>query len=81
MLAKIGDWEPITAPLDHLRCSTNKALAWTPLMHEHYNSIINIIKRNIVLSHPDLTHPFSLSVDTSHCSVGAYLFQEYTESD
>ncbi|OBZ81189.1 Retrovirus-related Pol polyprotein from transposon opus, partial [Choanephora cucurbitarum] len=34
-------------------------------------SIVNILKSNIVLSHPDLNHEFSLSVDASNYAVGA----------
>lgn len=71
----------LTAPLDHLRYSTKKVLVWTPQMHEHYDSIIKIIKYNIVLSHPDLNHEFSLSVDASQYAVGACLFQEFIDKD
>jgi len=71
----------LTAPLDHLRYSTEKILTWTPEMHEHYESIINIIKENIVLSHPDLNHEFSLAVDASNYAVGACLYQEYIDKE
>ena len=71
----------LTAPLDHLRYSTSKTLTWTDEMHSHYDSITNIIKKNIVLSHPDLNHPFSLAVDASHYAVGACLFQEFIDKD
>jgi transposase InsO family protein len=71
----------LTAPLDHLRYSTKKVLEWTPEMHIHYDSIINIIKYNIVLSHPDLNHEFSLSVDASQYAVGACLFQEFVDKE
>ena len=71
----------LTAPLDALRYSTKKVLEWTPEMDKHYDSIVAILKQNIVLSHPDLNHPFSLSVDASHYAVGACLFQEFIDKD
>lgn len=71
----------LTAPLDHLRYSTEKVLTWTPIMHEHYDSIINIVKENIVLSHPDLNHEFCLSVDASSYSIGAALHQEFIDKE
>ncbi|KAG2230137.1 hypothetical protein INT48_001479 [Thamnidium elegans] len=71
----------LTAPLDHLRYSTEKVFKWTPQMDEHYQSIIDIIKQNIVLSHPDLNHEFSLSVDASSYSVGSCIFQEFVDKE
>jgi hypothetical protein len=79
MRAHLPNASTLTAPLDHLRYSTKKVLEWTPQMHEHYDSIIRIIKYNIVLSHPNLNHEFSLSVDASQYAVGACLFQEFCQ--
>ncbi|KAG2191693.1 hypothetical protein INT47_006691 [Mucor saturninus] len=79
MRSHLPNASELTAPLDHLRYSTKKVLEWTPQMHEHYQSIIDIIKENIVLSHPDLNHEFSLAVDASNYAVGACLFQEFTD--
>ena len=81
MRQHIPNASELTAPLDHLRYSPNKTLTWTKEMHIHYDSIINIIKKNIVLSHPNLNHPFSLAVDASHYAVGACLFQEFEDKE
>jgi hypothetical protein len=69
----------LTAPLDQLKFSVNKTIKWTPEMDEHYDSIINIIKANIRLSHPDLNHPFILQADASNYAVASCLLQEYID--
>jgi hypothetical protein len=69
----------LTAPLDQLKFSVNKTIKWTPEMDEHYNSIINLIKANIRLSHPDLNHPFILQSDASNYAVASCLLQEYID--
>jgi hypothetical protein len=71
----------LTAPLDQLKFSVNKTIKWTPEMDEHYNSIINLIKANIRLSHPDLNHPFILQSDASNYSVASCLLQEYIDPE
>lgn len=81
MRAHLPNASALTAPLDHLRYSTKKVLEWTPQMHLHYQSIVDIIKENIVLSHPDLNHEFCLSVDASNYAVGACLFQEFVNRE
>lgn len=71
----------LTAPLDHLRYSTKKTLEWTDLMNQSYDSIIEIIKSNIKLSHPDLNHEFSLACDASNYAVSCCLFQEFEDKE
>lgn len=69
----------LTAPLDHLRYSTKKILQWDNKMHESYDSIVNIIKSNLLLSHPDLNLGFSLACDASNYAISSCLFQEFLD--
>jgi hypothetical protein len=77
MRAHLPKASALTAPLDHLRYSVNKTLTWTPEMDAHYGSIVNILKENIKLSHPDLNHPFAIQVDASNYAVASTLMSYF----
>ncbi|CEG75734.1 hypothetical protein RMATCC62417_10727 [Rhizopus microsporus] len=68
----------LTAPLDALRNVEHiDDIDWTPELEVHFQSIKNILRSNVVLSHPDTTQPFYVAIDASNYGVGAVLFQKF----
>lgn len=70
----------LMGPLDYLRSHNEKKegpFIWTSTHQMHFDSIKNILASEIILSHPDLSHPFCISTDASDYSIGCCLYQEY----
>ncbi|KAG1121361.1 hypothetical protein G6F42_012503 [Rhizopus arrhizus] len=68
----------LMAPLDRIRNAkviTEKE--WTPIMETHFQAIKKVLVSNIVLSPPDLNHPYTVYTDSSSYGIGCVLCQEY----
>jgi hypothetical protein len=70
-----------TAPLGFLRnCKNITGKDWTPLHQTHLEAIEKILLSNVVLSQPDLSHPFCVATDASNFGIADVLYQEYNIS-
>lgn len=71
----------LTAPLDFLRShdekNKGKRFEWSSTHDMHFNFIKKILVSDVVLSHPDLNHPFCIATDASDYAIGCSLFQEF----
>lgn len=88
-LTNIHEWpRPTTsnaamlmAPIDFLRShdvkNKGKPFKWTSVHDMHFNFLKKILSSDIVLSHPDLNHPFCIATDSSDYATGCCLYQEY----
>ncbi|CEP08661.1 hypothetical protein, partial, partial [Parasitella parasitica] len=68
----------LMAPLDRVRYAkviTDRE--WTPTIETHFQTIKKILVSNIVLSPPDLNHPYTIYTDSSAYGIGCVLCQEY----
>jgi hypothetical protein len=75
----------LMSPMDALRShdekNKGKPFKWNAELDMHFNALKQILQSDLVLSHPDLTHPFRIATDSSDHAVGCVLYQEYTVTD
>lgn len=72
----------LMAPLDKIRNAkviTDKE--WTPSIETHFQTIKKVLVSNVVLSPPDLNHPYTVYTDSSSYGIGCALCQEYIEEE
>lgn len=70
----------LMGPLDNMRNHDEKVkgpFAWTDLHQQHFDSIKKVLQSDLILSHPDLSHPFCIATDSSDYGTGCCLYQEY----
>jgi hypothetical protein len=71
----------LMAPIDALRShdekNKGKPFKWNAELDMHFKSLKQILQSDLVLSHPDLNHPFCIATDSSDHAVGCVLYQEY----
>ncbi|KAG0420471.1 Transposon Ty3-G Gag-Pol polyprotein, partial [Dictyocoela roeselum] len=54
----------------------NEKITWTEKDSENLNKLVEKIKSNKILAHPDLNEEFTLEVDASKTGIGATLYQK-----
>jgi len=65
------------APLEGLR--KNQTIDWTPSHQAIYDSALEILSSDLVLSYPDFSLPFFVGTDASDHGIAAVLYQEVGE--
>jgi hypothetical protein len=71
----------LMAPIDALRThdekNKGKPFKWNAELEMNFNALKQILQSDLVLSHPNLNHPFCIATDSSDYAVGCVLYQEY----
>lgn len=68
----------LTAPLNGLRSVTGQlGTRWQPTHQHAFLKLKAILLSDIIISYPDLNHPFCIATDASNVGIGVVLFQKY----
>jgi hypothetical protein len=70
----IPNYPQLFYPLERLRYE--KKVKWKPEFQKIYDTALNILSSELLLSYPDFNHPFCVATDASNYGIGTVLYQE-----